>query len=122
MDTLLVTSIILMVSALLCYSVGVWSEKIAGQLKAWHLIFFWIGFAADTSGTTLMSSMSGTFTLSVHSITGATAILLMLAHAVWATVVLIRRDQRAIVGFHRLSVFVWMVWMIPFLTGLLLAM
>ena len=122
MDTLLLTSIILMVSALICYSIGVWSEKLAGRLKTWHLIFFWIGFAADTSGTTLMSRLSGMFTLSVHSITGAAAILLMLAHAVWATVVLIRRDQRAIVGFHRLSIFVWMVWMIPFLTGLILAM
>ena len=122
MDTLLLTSIILMVSALICYSIGVWSEKFAGRLKAWHLIFFWIGFAADTSGTTLMSRLSGMFTLSVHSITGAAAILLMFAHAVWATIVLIRRDQRAIVGFHRLSVFVWMVWMIPFLTGLILAM
>ena len=122
MDPLLLTSIILMVSALICYSIGVWSEKLAGRLKAWHLIFFWIGFAADTSGTTLMSRLSGMFTLSVHSITGAAAILLMLAHAVWATVVLIRRDQRAIVGFHRLSIFVWMVWMIPFLTGLILAM
>ena len=122
MDTLLLTSIILMVSALICYSVGVWSEKFAGRLKTWHLIFFWIGFAADTSGTTLMSRLSGMFTLSVHSVTGAAAILLMLAHAVWATIVLIRRDQRAILGFHRLSVFVWMVWMIPFLTGLILAM
>ncbi len=122
MDPTLLTSIILMVSALLCYSVGVWSEKFAGQLKAWHLIFFWIGFAADTSGTTLMSRISGTFALSVHSITGVTAILLMFAHATWATVVLVRRDQRAIVGFHRLSVFVWIVWMIPFLTGLVLAM
>ena len=122
MDTLLLTSIILMVSALICYSIGVWSEKLAGRLKAWHLIFFWIGFAADTSGTTLMSRLSGMFTLSVHSVTGAAAILLMLAHAVCETIVLIRRDQRAIVGFHRLSIFVWMVWMIPFLTGLILAM
>ena len=122
MDPLLLTSIILMVSALICYSIGVWSEKLAGRLKAWHLIFFWIGFAADTSGTTLMSRLSGMFTLSVHSVTGAAAILLMLAHAVWATIVLIRRDQRAIVGFHRLSIFVWMVWMIPFLTGLILAL
>ena len=122
MDTLLLTSIILMVSALICYSVGVWSEKFAGRLKTWHLIFFWIGFAADTSGTTLMSRLSGMFTLSVHSITGAAAILLMLAHAVWATIVLMRHDQRALVGFHRLSIFVWMVWMIPFLTGLILAM
>jgi uncharacterized repeat protein (TIGR03987 family) len=122
MDAQLATSITLMMSALLCYSVGVWSEKIAGKLKAWHLIFFWIGFIADTSGTTLMSIMSGTFTLSVHSITGAAAILLMFAHAVWATIVLMRHDKQAIAGFHRLSIFVWGVWMIPFLTGLILAM
>lgn len=32
-------SIILITLALIFYSIGVWSERIAGRLKSWHLAF-----------------------------------------------------------------------------------
>jgi hypothetical protein len=44
-------SIILITLALIFYSIGVWSERIAGRLKSWHLAFFWAGFVCDTTGT-----------------------------------------------------------------------
>lgn len=34
-------SLILITMALVFYTIGVWSERLAGRLKAWHLIFFW---------------------------------------------------------------------------------
>jgi len=122
MTTPLLFAIVFMISALTSYSVGVWSEKLAGRLKMWHLVFFWIGFTADTSGTTLMSMMANGFTLNVHGLTGIAAILLMFAHAVWATIVIVRKDEKAALSFHRFSIFVWSVWLIPFFTGLLIAM
>jgi len=115
-------AIVLMFSALAFYTIGVWGEKFAGRLKAWHLVFFWIGFAADTSGTTLMGKIAGQFTVNIHSITGAAAILLMFVHAVWATVVLLQKDREAAIKFHKFSVTVWAIWLIPFVSGLLLAM
>ncbi|MCD6555117.1 MAG: TIGR03987 family protein [Anaerolineae bacterium] len=120
--TTLFLSVVFIVSALVCYSIGVWSEKLSGKLKGWHLIFFWIGFAADTSGTTLMGTLTSKFVFNVHGLTGIVAILLMFIHAIWATIVLIRKDENAAVNFHKFSIFVWSVWLIPFFTGLFLAM
>ena len=45
------------------------------------------------------------------------AIILMLVHALWATLVLIRKQEKMITKFHRLSIIVWLIWLIPFGTG-----
>ena len=115
-----VLSVIFIVSALVCYSIGVWSEKMQGILKAWHLVFFWIGFACDTSGTTLMGVMSSSFGLTIHTVTGFAAIFLMGFHAVWALIVLVRKNETAQKKFHRFSLIVWLIWLIPFFTGMFL--
>lgn len=35
---------IIISAALVFYSIGVWSERIQGRLKTWHLAFFYTGF------------------------------------------------------------------------------
>jgi len=115
-------SFIVITSALLCYSIGVWSERIAGLLKPWHLAFFWAGLVFDTWGTGMMFDMVGGMSFDVHGITGLIAILLMLVHAVWATIVLVRKDEKAIRNFHKFSVLVWVIWLIPYFSPMLLAM
>jgi uncharacterized repeat protein (TIGR03987 family) len=114
----LIISIIVIISALIFYTIGVWSERFAGWLKIWHLVLFWIGFVFDTTGTTLMGIMAGKMDLDIHGITGALAIILMFSHAAWATIVLITRQEKAIRNFHKFSLFVWLVWLIPFFTGM----
>ena len=108
---------IIITLALVFYSIGVWSERLAGRLKGWHLIFFWIGLIFDSTGTGLMFEMADNIGADIHSITGILAILLMLVHAIWATVVLRLKDENAITKFHHFSVFVWLVWLVPYLTG-----
>ena len=115
-------SMILITLALVFYSIGVWSERIAGRLKGWHLIFFWGGLTFDTIGTGMMMDMAGGIKPDIHSVTGVLAILLMVVHAVWATAVLVRKDERAIVNFHRFSVLVWAIWLIPYFTGFFVSM
>lgn len=105
--------------ALVFYSIGVWSERFQGRLKTWHLVFFWLGLICDTWGTGLMIEMAGGLTADIHGITGVIAILLMLIHAVWATFVLIRKDEIAIRKFHRFSLFVWFIWLIPYLSPMI---
>ena len=122
MSSILRFAIIIMFSALGLYTIGVWSEKIQGELKWWHLIFFWAGFLVDTVGTSIMSSIAGEFALSAHSATGVAAIILMFVHATWASISLIRKDESAIENFHKFSVTVWVLWLIPFITGLMLPM
>jgi len=109
--------------ALLFYTIGVWSEKKQGVLKRWHLFVFWLGFAFDTTGTTLMSTLvSDGFHFNFHGITGLLAIVLMLFHAIWATVVLVRNQESMKKNFHKLSIVVWLIWLVPFISGMLFAM
>jgi uncharacterized repeat protein (TIGR03987 family) len=113
-------ALVLISSALIAYSIGVWSERISGRLKVWHLVFFWIGFAFDTSGTGIMFDVAGGMRSDIHGFTGLLAIVLMLIHAVWASAVLIRKDEKAIAGFHKFSIAVWAIWLVPYLSGFLL--
>ncbi len=122
MTPLLQLSITIMFTALGAYTVGVWSERIAGKLKTWHLIFFWLGFVADSIGTNLMGVIAGGWSLNLHSLTGIAAIILMLVHAVWATYVILQKDKDTAGKFHKFSVTVWVIWLIPFISGLVLAM
>ena len=122
MSLTLVIAIICMLSALTLYTVGVWSERFAGRLKIIHLLFFWSGFIFDTTGTTLMGVMAGKMILDFHGITGALAIILMLGHAIWASIALILKQERVLVGFHKFSLVVWILWLIPFISGMLGAM
>ncbi len=117
------TATLVITSALVFYTVGVWSERLVGELKTWHLAFFWLGLASDTWGTGMMFEFAGGMTFDLHGLTGLLAILLMFVHAVWASVVLIRADERWIRNFHRFSVVVWAIWLVPYfsptLTGML---
>jgi uncharacterized repeat protein (TIGR03987 family) len=115
------TATIIITLALVFYSIGVWAERISGRLKPWHLVFFWMGLVCDTWGTGLMFEMAGGMQLDVHGVTGAVAILLMFIHAIWATIVLVRRDETWITNFHKFSVAVWLVWLIPYFSPMFLA-
>jgi uncharacterized repeat protein (TIGR03987 family) len=122
MTSELVISTALISLALIFYSIGVWSERLSGRLKGWHLIFFWVGLCFDTAGTGMMFEMAGGIGADIHSVTGIIAILLMFIHAVWASIVLAVKNEKAILNFHYFSVFVWMIWLIPYLTGFVASM
>lgn len=116
-------AIITITCALIFYTVGVFSEKKAGALKSWHLLMFWIGLAFDTAGTTLMGKIAhDILTISVHSITGIIAIFLMAIHAIWATITLTRGSEKEKRFFHKFSVTVWVIWLIPYLSGMIYGM
>jgi uncharacterized repeat protein (TIGR03987 family) len=100
--------------ALVFYSIGVWSERIAGKLKWWHLVFFVLGLICDTWGTGLMFEMAGGMTFDIHGLSGLLAIVLMLVHASWAFMVLRKNDLKAILSFHKFSLLVWFIWLIPY--------
>jgi len=119
MNSTLVIAVVFINIALALYTFGVWAERIQRRLKWWHLMFFWGGLVADTTGTTAMSVISGSlFRATFHGITGNTAILLMLFHAIWATIVLVKKNEKQIASFHRFSIFVWVIWLIPMISGM----
>ena len=119
MSVSLIASVLLINAALLFYSLGVWAERLARYLKRWHVVTFWIGFAFDVSGTTAMHFISDNpFDITnPHTLTGQVALWLMCFHAGWATRV-IKKDNKEIRSqFHRFSIFVWLIWLIPYLGG-----
>jgi uncharacterized repeat protein (TIGR03987 family) len=66
--------------------------------------------------------IAGKFNLSIHGLTGALAIVLMAIHALWATLTLLSRQENALRSFHRFSLLVWSIWLIPFFSGMVMAM
>ena len=60
--------------------------------------------------------------MGLHGITGALAIVLMLFHALWATLVLVKKDKKKQESFHKFSIFVWLVWLVPYILGMVIGM
>lgn len=115
-------AVIIINLALLFYSIGVWGERLKGRLKVWHTVFFWFGLVCDTWGTGLMFEFVGGMSYDIHGVSGLLAIILMLVHAIWATIVLVKKDEKMIVNFHKFSIFVWLVWLVPYLSPMVFQM
>ena len=115
-------AIIIINLALIFYSIGVWSERIQGRLTVWHTVFFWFGLVCDTWGTGLMFEFVGGMSYDIHGFSGVLAIVLMFIHAIWATFVLVRKDERMIANFHKFSIAVWFIWLIPYLSPMVFGM
>ena len=120
----MIVSATLITLALVFYSLGVWAERLAHYLKPWHVVAFWVGFAFDLSGTWAMHQLAeGPFDiLEAHTFTGQIALWLMLIHAIWATRVASMGSEEARQGFHRYSLVVWLIWLIPYISGMYLGM
>lgn len=118
---LLPAAVVFMIGALTFYTIGVWSEQLAGRLRAPHVVFFWLGLCCDTVGTDLMRRLVGGIQMNIHGATGALALGLMLVHALWAVLVIRGRDERTLTTFHKFSVLVWAIWLVPFVSGVMMS-
>ena len=127
-----ILSIVLITLALVFYTIGVWSERIQGELKWWQVGAFALGFAADTSGTLLMSAIARSdgpsglegspILAQLMAISGVVALVLMGLHLAWAVVVMIRNKPAEKASFHKFSLVVWAIWLVPYFTGAIAAM
>ncbi len=121
---LMTLSFILITLALVFYTLGVWAERIVRYLKPWHVLSFWTGFGFDVAGTLAMHRIAadGFHILEPHTLTGQIALWLMLLHAVWATWAARRGSELTRIRFHRYSLLVWLIWLIPYLGGMFIGM
>lgn len=46
----------------------------------------------------------------------------MLFHALWATWVLYKNDEAKKVVFHKLSIAVWVAWLVPYFVDMIIGM
>lgn len=121
---MVILSSILISMALLFYSIGVWAERIVKYLKKWHLYCFWAGLFFDIIGTLSMHKISQhQFNiLETHTLTGQIALWLMLFHAIWATNVVRKNNEELRKKFHKYSLLVWLIWLIPYFGGMFIGM
>ena len=123
MSPILIAAIVSITLALVFYTVGVFGEHRSGTLTVRHVVIFWLGLCCDTTGTLLMSRIASQSAGNpLHAATGTLAIVLMLIHAVWAVYTLRRGSDRAKHIFHRFSLVVWAIWLIPYILGMAIGM
>jgi uncharacterized repeat protein (TIGR03987 family) len=124
MSGMLILSSSLITLALIFYSLGILSERVARLLKPWHVVTFWLGLFFDISGTWTMHLMAKSeFNFfEPHTFTGQLALWLMFAHAIWATYVVRKGSEKWRTDFHRYSIIVWLIWLIPYFGGMYLGM
>ncbi len=120
MTLLIFYAVIFFTLALIFYTVGVWSERISRELKPWHLTFFIAGVITDSLGTWLMYKNIGHLIFTPHTISGFIGFFLMVFHFLWASFVILKKDIKRINNFHKFSLFVWGVWMVSYLSGLII--
>ena len=110
-DEFLLAAIVIISMALIFYSVGVWSERIQGRLKGWHVTAFMAELVRLTGQDNRL-----------HAVLGSIAVFLMAIHALWAFWTFRKGSARAKRNFSRFSVIVWWVWLIPYFIGVYLGM
>lgn len=115
----LVAAVVVISSALVFYTVGVWGERIQKGLRGWHVVCFLLGITADVVGTSLMAELvrlTGKDN-ELHEVTGLIAVILMAIHAVWAVWTYWRGSTKAKRQFSKFSIVVWVIWLIPYCIG-----
>lgn len=125
MSPVIAIATVAITAALLFYTFGVFGERRRHYLEKRHVVLFWLGLTCDTTGTLLMSyfaNTGGSGTLGLHALTGILAIALMIVHAIWATAVFTRGTENARRLFSRFSIVVWLVWLVPYVCGILIGM
>jgi len=60
--------------------------------------------------------------LHLHTMTGQIALWLMLIHAIWATYAVRKGSEGTLKRFHRYSLIVWLIWLIPYFGGMIMGM
>ena len=108
--------VILILVALVLYTIAIWSETIVKQLKPWIIIIFSIALICDIISTSKMYFLAGNQELNLHSVAGYAALGIMLLHFIWVILAIIGFKNLAFY-FNRYSVYAWFFWLITFGTG-----
>lgn len=126
MNTKLIIAITTITLALVFYTIGVFAERKSHILKKAHVIIFWLGLLCDTTGTITMSLIAKAAKapggMGLHGVTGALAIILMIFHATWATITLVKGNEKQMETFHKFSMVVWLIWLVPYFIGMFMGM
>ena len=116
---MLLHAVIYMNLALIFYTYAVFSGRREG-LHLKHLITFGIGLFCDYLGTRQMNLFATTFGKAPewHNITGILSLTGMAFHFFLAlTATFLNRADRVNLAFHRVSLCIYSLWLIAFVSG-----
>lgn len=120
----LLAAILIISSALVFYTIGVWGERVEKELKGWHILFFCFGLIFDMTGTAIMAHIAALTGVhdNLHAVMGGIAVSLMFLHVVYAVRTWKWGTTLQKEHFNRYSIFVWCFWLIPYTIGAYLGM
>jgi len=118
--TIIIIAVISITAALLFYTAAVWWNWATKRLEVKHLVLFWLGLAGDILGTAMMKSSVETVTYDLHTISGYTALGLMLIITLAGSLAIMQNNERVLTNFHKFGVPIWCIWTISWITGVVL--
>jgi len=118
--TIIIIAVISITAALLFYTTAVWWNWATKRLEIKHLVLFWLGLAGDILGTAMMKSSVETVTYDLHTISGYTALGLMLIITLAGSLAIMQNNERVLTNFHKFGVPIWCIWTISWITGVVL--
>ena len=113
----MIVALVMLVAALVFYSIGVWTEHVRGKVRFTDLLFILIGLVCQAVATGFLHGINSISELvdESHLLLGILCILIILFHvfwAMWALTTIKKPDARA--KFNRFSIFIWCIWLIPY--------
>jgi len=123
MPPIIFYSVISICLALVFYTIAVWWNFRVKQLTKAHVALFCCGLVTDVAATSGMAaSVQGKITWDFHTISGYTALVLMTLVTISGLYAIIKDHAGIRNNFHRASVPVWCVWMVSWITGVMLGL
>lgn len=119
MSPILVAAVIATILALLAYSLATWTIFRSTVKSRKQMIYYWLGFLFDLSGTIGMAIIAGGVHLTAHGIYGYSALTVMLVICLWLT----RLPVDGNFGlFKKVSLIAWLFWLGSFISGMMQGM
>ena len=114
----IIIATVLFTLALILYSTAIWSARKSPQLRLWQIVVFFLGVSSDAWGVWITVKFIGAIVLTPHAIFGFTALLLISLHFLSVFSLFITRKAQT-PRTHRFGFFVWGIWMLSYLSGLI---
>lgn len=119
MNPTLIAGTRIVVLALICYTVAIWTEQRQRLVNNRVLIFLTLGVLLDIVSTVLMILGSSNSPFTLHGFLGYTALLAMLVDAflLWKQRIFKGRKKAVSKQLHLYSRYAYLWWVVAFVTG-----
>jgi uncharacterized repeat protein (TIGR03987 family) len=117
---IILISVISITTALIVYTIAVWSNWRAKVLGTVQIVLLWIGLGADALATKMMGMSVEKTTWDLHTISGYTGLGLMAILAVVGSWAKLTNREDILTSFHKYAVPVWVIWVISYATGVII--